>query len=268
MEEACERDGVDVLGSTPYVENNEEKEKLNVEWIVRLALKAGKYLDMHLDYHLDEDKEPMIWSVLNTIKNEKWIGRGGKKITLGHCTRLTYFKSADWERLAREIGQHSVAFVGLPTSDLFMMRTDSRYRGTLHVPEMIEKYGLQAAIGVNNVGNAFTPQGNCDPLTVASLGVGLYSAGTKDDADLLYVCLNCQSKNMSVDFEQECVSSRAKQSIGCFHTSLDLQPGEPADFVLFEKAYSKLRSRKSISEVIYDPSPGRITIRNGVVTNR
>lgn len=69
-----------------------------------------------------------------------------------------------------------------------MMRTDDQYRGTLHIPEMIEEYGLQAAIAVNNVGNAFTPQGNCDPLSVASLGVGLYSRGTLSDMDLLFVC--------------------------------------------------------------------------------
>jgi hypothetical protein len=67
------------------------------------------------------------------------------------------------------------------------MRTHDRYRGTLHIPEMIEEYGLQAAIAVNNVGNAFTPQGNCDPLSVASLGVGLYSRGTLSDMDLLFV---------------------------------------------------------------------------------
>jgi hypothetical protein len=68
-----------------------------------------------------------------------------------------------------------------------MMRTEDRYRGTLHIPEIIEERGLQAAIAVNNVGNAFTPQGNCDPLSVASLGVGLYSRGTIRDMDLLFV---------------------------------------------------------------------------------
>lgn len=68
------------------------------------------------------------------------------------------------------------------------MRTDERYRGTLHIPEMIEEYGFQAAVAVNNVGNAFTPQGNCDPLSIASLGVGLYSRGTLSDMDLLFVC--------------------------------------------------------------------------------
>jgi hypothetical protein len=62
-----------------------------------------------------------------------------------------------------------------------------RFRGTLQVPQMIKRYGTQAALGVNNVGNAFTPQGSCKPLSVACLGVGIYQAGTKLDADILLV---------------------------------------------------------------------------------
>lgn len=51
---------------------------------------------------------------------------------------------------------------------------------------MIKEFELEAAMAVNNVGNAFTPQGNCDPLSIASLGVGLYQAGTKRDSEILY----------------------------------------------------------------------------------
>jgi hypothetical protein len=62
-----------------------------------------------------------------------------------------------------------------------------RVRGTLQVLQMIKKYGLNAAMGINNVGNAFTPQGSCDPLTLASICVGVYQAGTNADAELLLV---------------------------------------------------------------------------------
>jgi hypothetical protein len=89
--------------------------------------------------------------------------------------------------LRNEIGELPVSFVGLPTSDLFMMRTSEGLRGTLPIIKLIKEYGLDAAISVNNVGNAFTPQGNCDPLCLAQLGVGLYQAGTQQDAELLYV---------------------------------------------------------------------------------
>jgi hypothetical protein len=85
-------------------------------------------------------------------------------VTLGHCTRLSRFEEADRCRLKQEISScHlQVSFVGLPTSDLFMMRTDDMVRRILPVVNMVEKHGFDAAIAINNVGNAFTPQGNCD----------------------------------------------------------------------------------------------------------
>ena len=118
----------------------------------------------------------------------------GRTIVLSHCTRLTLFSAEEWHSLRTRVADLPISFIGLPTSDLYMMgRPDEkalsgqRVRGTLQVPEMIEKYDLKGAIGVNNIGNAFTPQGNCDPMSLVSMGVGLYQAGTKKDTELLYV---------------------------------------------------------------------------------
>jgi len=151
-----------------------------------------------------------------------------------------------------------VSFVGLPTSDLFMMgKPDGhegggeRVRGTLQIPQMIRKYGLNGAISINNVGNAFTPQGSCDPLSIASMGVGLYHAGTKADAQLLY----------------ECVSTRAKEAIG--YPMNPFAVGADADFVLFEMSgseqgpLSRQRGRRTLQEVVYDPPKERKTIFRG-----
>jgi cytosine/adenosine deaminase-related metal-dependent hydrolase len=178
---------VEVIGSTPYVEDDEAKSKKNVHWITQLALREKKHLDFHLDYFLEEDKQPLVWYVVETLKRLEWPAKGGKQVAFGHCTRLTRFKEEEWQRLAKDIGKLPVSFVGLPTSDLFMMRTSEGLRGTLPVLQLIEQYGLNAAISINNVGNAFTPQGNCDPLGLAQLAVGVYQAGTKQDAERIYV---------------------------------------------------------------------------------
>lgn len=113
---------------------------------------------------------------------------------LGHCTRLTLFGREELVDLRKSLKELPVSFVGLPTSDLFMMgrpNEDSgggtRVRGTLQIPQMIQNYGFNAAIGINNVGNAFTPHGSCDPLMLASLGVGVYQAGSKADTEILLV---------------------------------------------------------------------------------
>ena len=195
----------DVVGSTPYVEADRSKMEQNVDWLIDLALEHNKHLDFHLDYHLNPDMEPLVWYVVSTLKEKRWTERSSKTVVLGHCTRLSLYKDEEWRKLKEEIADLPISFVGLPTSDLYMMKTEQGHRGTLPVPRLIKDYGLNAAIGMNNIGNAFTPHGCCDPLYLANLGVGLYQAGTVKDAELLY----------------ECVSDRARQAIGCSSVQKD-----------------------------------------------
>ena len=65
-----------------------------------------------------------------------------------------------------------------------------RPRGTLNIPLLTRQYGLSCCLGVNNVGNAFTPFGTGDPLETAGWGVGLYHAGTEADALALYTAVS------------------------------------------------------------------------------
>ena len=188
----------EAVGSTPYVEEDRSKMEQNVDWLIDLALEHDKHLDFHLDYNLDPHVEPLVWHVLKSLKDKDWNRRSTKTIVFGHCTRLTLFSPEEWRRLKDEIGQLPVSFVGLPTSDLYMMKTETGARATLNVPQIIKEYSLNAAIGMNNIGNAFTPQGCCDPLYLANLGVGVYQAGTVQDAEMLY----------------ECISTRARHAIG------------------------------------------------------
>lgn len=200
LDEAASRKGVEVLGSTPYVEDLDEYDRQvrNIEFVIKTAKKYELHLDFHIDYNLDKEKEVMVLRALELLHNLEWPSNRSspdfRTIVFGHCTRLTLFKPAEWSSLRDRIGSLPVSFVGLPTSDLYMMGRPQegdgkgeRVRGTLQILEIIESYGLNGAIGANNVGNAFTPQGNCDPLSLACLGVGLYQAGTKQDADMLLV---------------------------------------------------------------------------------
>lgn len=52
---------------------------------------------------------------------------------------------------------------------------------------MIKKYHINGAIGVDSIENAFKVLGNCDPLSIVSMGVGIYHSRTKTDIELLYV---------------------------------------------------------------------------------
>lgn len=120
MEEAVKMEGVEAVGSAPYVEADAEKMKRNVEWIVEMALREGKHLDLHLDYNLDPAQEPLVWFVIEVLKKKDWMRRAaaGRTIVLGHCTRLTLFGKEEWKRLKIEFGELPLHFVGLPTSGI------------------------------------------------------------------------------------------------------------------------------------------------------
>ena len=124
MQDSGARNSVAVVGSTPYVEKDRAKMRQNVEWMVALAIEQHSNLDFHLDYNLDADEEPMVWYVIETLKDQRWKERNASKtVVLGHCTRLTLFNAEQWKRLQEEIGDLPVSFVGLPNSDMF-----SKYR--------------------------------------------------------------------------------------------------------------------------------------------
>ena len=262
IEEAMSMKGVDVIGSTPYVEGDDNKMRENIDWAVSAALKYGKHLDFHLDYNLNTSQAALTDYAVKILKAQHWNAHTrDKTIVLGHCTRLTLFTAEQWRQLRTHISDLPLSFVGLPTSDIFIMGKPSdeegggqRVRGTLQIPSMIQKYNLQGSIGINNVGNAFTPHGSCDPMGIASMGVGLYQAGTKRDTELLF----------------ECVSTRARAAIGLAKGELGLKEGDYADFVLFcakksedENTAYKARRRNTLQEIIYDPPGERRTVFRG-----
>ena len=263
IRQALSSQKIDTIGSTPYVEADRSRMESNVNWLVDLSIEFNAHLDFHLDYNLDANTEPLIWHVIQALKNKGWKDRTlGRTIVFGHCTRLTLFDSEQWHNLATEImeAELPVSFVGLPTSDLFMMRMNTKpeVRGTLDIITLIREYNLNACIGVNNIGNAFTPQGTCDPLSLACQGVGIYQAGTKRDTELLF----------------ECVSTRARTAIGLSprkRFELDIKVGDDADFVLLgthQDPNDQWRTRKTVSEAVYlyDHGMGRRALRNGKLT--
>ena len=247
---------IDVIGTTPYVESSPEAAKQNIEWAIDRALKLNKHVDFHLDYNLDSNKEALVWHVLQTLKQRSWtVHSTDKRVMLGHCTRLTLLTETEWARLATEIHENElpVSFVGLPTSDIYMASPpktsgdckppQDRPRGTLQVLEMIRRYKLDAVIGVNNVGNSFTPWGLPDPLSLACLGVGIYQAGSQADAELLY----------------ECVSTRARAAIGLSssYSGLCVEQGCRPDLLLIhhrdDTGCGVSRPRTNVAEVVWTP---------------
>lgn len=263
------KDVIDVIGTTPYVEQDEEASRENIQWAIQTALRYSKHLDFHFEYNLnDGDTTEQFNFLIDALLANTWpTGSGAQTVVLGHATRLTQASHSELNLLAERIKNSNlpIHFVGLPTSDLYMMGRPApqdhdaplrSQRGTLNVATMIKEYGLNACISINNVGNAFTPYGSGDPLALASWGVGLYHAGSVDDAKLLY----------------EAVSIRASKAIMCCSESViesfKLEEGNACPRMLLVRNESSLqvcstttgtvmnvpaRARLSIQDVVWDP---------------
>lgn len=281
---------VEALGTTPYVEADQDAAVKNIDFAIQTAIERRLFLDFHLDYHLETPQPPAPGSLLETLLTHliehKWTERASKDrqaVAIGHCTRLTTMDSSVTEGVVSLIKDNRlpVHFVGLPTSDLYMMGRPKgteregpshphwRPRGTMQIPSMIKDWGLDGCMGVNNVGNAFTPSGNGDPLQLASWGVLLYHAGTGADAQVLYGC----------------VSERARRAIGLVQkeelleipNSEDLGKDVPVPGLLVRNSecvevpgrsggeHDRIRvcarQRLSVKDVVWDPPSLRYVLR-------
>ncbi|KAH7884961.1 hypothetical protein F5I97DRAFT_1810368 [Phlebopus sp. FC_14] len=254
--------GISVVGSAPWVEPTLDQAHKNIAHILALAQTHHLHADFHIDYNLDVNAEPMVWETLRQMREVGWTmasttaGHSGRRVTIGHATRLGMFSAEEWARLRKEIDELPLEIVGLPQSDIYMMgrpSTDGRRTvplagRTLDAARVWREHGVRVALSVNNVENAFTPQGYVDPLTLACLGVGLFQVGTEPEwRELL-----------------RAVSTTSKEAIGIqerAHTDNDgLVPrvGDAADFALVHEA-------RRWQSVILSPGFDRTTIVAGKV---
>ncbi|RPB10876.1 Metallo-dependent hydrolase [Morchella conica CCBAS932] len=263
--EACEREGVDAIGSTPYVETTVALAKKNIDWIIDIAMLNKKHLDLHLDHNLSLRNEPLIYHLIHTLKSRSWSTSmpSHLRITLGHCTRLSLFPPYELRQLHELISTDNlpIHFVGVPAVDLYFMGrgpTDgpatgggATERGTLPVIDWIRNYDFDVALGVGNVGNAFTPMGGVDPLGMAAWLGTVYQGGSQADCRVLL----------------ECITTRAKEAIGVMQNQykdddrMAISVGDQADLVIVGQ-----RSRDmGVHELFVEPGYGRIVIKGGKI---
>ncbi|KAI6114171.1 Metallo-dependent hydrolase [Pisolithus sp. B1] len=199
LAKALDHPGVSVVGSAPW----------NIAEILALSKASNLHAHFHMDYNLDAGVEPMVWELIQQMRE---TGRsrattGHKRVTVGHATPLGMFSAEEWTTC------FPLELVSLPQSDLYTMGRPCE-DGTRTVPSG----------PVNNIENAFTPQGYLDPLTLASLGVSVFQVAAEPEwRELLHS-----------------VTVVAKAAIGCDSENTDdnLTPriGDLADFVLIHEA--------------------------------
>ncbi|KXN88246.1 Cytosine deaminase [Leucoagaricus sp. SymC.cos] len=298
--QAMRREGVTVVGSAPYVEPTTEQAKKNIRLIFdavmgsrELAATFHRHIDFHLDYNLDPATEPLIHEVIAQARSYfSLCGRkncsAGPSITIGHATRLQLLTTTEWHDLRAAIGELPITIVGLPQSDMYIQGRAHQGsplgppRSTLRVPYIEKAYGIKVAMAVNNVDNAFTPQGTLDPLSsLVTFGVAIFQAVTPREVRTLIEAVTLTSRRAlgfgskylipvtqstaSGEKDRENVPKAEGDQRGGTQAPIpvDLFPtrGDPADFVV-------LHDNSSLRSAALHPSFERTTIKNGRVVAR
>ncbi|SCV57464.1 related to cytosine deaminase [Fusarium fujikuroi] len=266
---------IEVIGSTPYVESDLEAQNQNIRWAIETALKHGKHLDFHIEFNLQGDGTHMLVfdHVIEELERLNWpTYPGAPTVVFGRATRLTLARHDDLVKLSQKLRETRlpIHFVGLPTSDLYMMGRHgsdgseqseplSRPCGTIMVPKLIQDYGINACLSVNNVGNPFTPHGDGDPLKVASLGVGLFHAGTVEDAKVLYEAISTRA--------MDALNPRAEGhhdmfTLAEYHQTMPMLLYKNEENIEISSVSGSVnvpaRQRLSIQDIVWDPPETRL----------
>ena len=296
LREAASRQDVDVVGSAPYVESlsahdqdslterdskrkQKAQQRRNIEFVFDLAEEFGKHVDFHLDYDLlppgppEDGDESMIPHVLSVASARMWHHRNGRarSVTMGHCTKLSSFSSANIDQLEslsreQESDAPPVSFVALPPSDLYMQGRahaySSRPRATLPLLELAARLPrFNWALGINNVANLFTPQGDADPLALLPAMVGVWQSAKPDDCNLMLAAISSRA-HLAAAIESSYQPPHPDRTAGAEDKAPDGKGRNIwADLVVVDGS-------TSVQEAVCAPGYGRITVKDGQLVAR
>lgn len=169
MEEAI-RLGADVVGGIPHFEFTRDYGAESVRWLMELAHKNDRLVDVHCD-EIDDPESRF----LEVLAAEALRLDYGSRVSASHTCAMGSYDDAYCSRLFRLLKKSGLRFLSMPTESLHLQgRFDSypKRRGITRVPELLDA-GLKVAFGQDSIRDPWYPMGNGNMLR--TLDVGLHA---------------------------------------------------------------------------------------------
>ncbi|MBB5321958.1 cytosine deaminase [Marinobacter oulmenensis] len=169
MEEAI-RLGADVVGGIPHFEFTRDYGAESVRWLVELAHRHDRLVDVHCD-EIDDPESRF----LEVLAAEALRLDYGSRVAASHTCAMGSYNDAYCSRLFRLLKKADLRFLSMPTENLHLQgRFDSypKRRGITRVPELLDA-GLKVAFGQDSIRDPWYPMGNGNLLR--TLDVGLHA---------------------------------------------------------------------------------------------
>ncbi|MFL1485430.1 cytosine deaminase [Marinobacter sp. LN3S78] len=169
MEEAV-RMGADVVGGIPHFEHTRDYGVESVRWLVELAHRHDRLVDVHCD-EIDDPQSRF----LEVLAAEALRLDYGSRVTASHTCAMGSYDDAYCSRLFRLLKKSGLRFLSMPTESLHLQGRFDTYpkrRGITRVPELLDA-GLTVAFGQDSIRDPWYPLGNGNLLR--TLDVGLHA---------------------------------------------------------------------------------------------
>jgi len=188
----------------------------NLELCLANLFELAKKYNVDVDFHVDEGMDPAL-NGIEVMADALLASQYQGHVLCGHVCNLMNYEQARLNVLMDKLAKCNVSICALPSTNLYLQGrlagTPDR-RGITRIREL-KNYGINVAIGTDNVCDAFCPIGRHDPLNSLALGV--------------------VTAHLDPPFDQwlDCITTNASKAIGLSPTFLD---GAAVDKLLMTNA--------------------------------
>lgn len=166
--EQAVKEGADAVGGVPHYEFNQQYGADSVKYLISLAEKYDKLVDVHCDEIDDPNSRNL--EVLATQAYETGLI---DRVTASHTTAMGSYNDAYTYKLFRLLGMAQLNFVSNPLVNMHLggrFDTYPKRRGLTRIKELNEA-GINVSFGEDDVADPWNPLGCGNMLDPLSMGV-------------------------------------------------------------------------------------------------
>ncbi|ABJ67338.1 Dihydroorotase [Pediococcus pentosaceus ATCC 25745] len=232
--------GVDVIGAIPHFEFNRDYGVDSLKYIVELAEKYDKLIDVHCDEIDDPNSRHL--EVLATLAYESGLKN---KVTASHTTAMGSYNDAYVYKLMRLLEMSNINMVCNPLINMHLggrFDTYPKRRGLTRVKELLEN-NVNVSFGEDDIKDPWYPMGDGNMLD--SIHMGIHATQLMGYSQIM------NSYNLTTN-------NGAKTLNVTDHYGIEV--GKPANCLIFntDNFYNELNERK---ELLYSIHNGKIIVK-------
>lgn len=232
--------GVDVIGAIPHFEFNRDYGVDSLKYIVELAEKYDKLIDVHCDEIDDPNSRHL--EVLATLTYESGLKN---KVTASHTTAMGSYNDAYVYKLMRLLEMSNINMVCNPLINMHLggrFDTYPKRRGLTRVKELLEN-NVNVSFGEDDIKDPWYPMGDGNMLD--SIHMGIHATQLMGYSQIM------NSYNLTTN-------NGAKTLNVTDHYGIEV--GKPANCLIFntDNFYNELNERK---ELLYSIHNGKVIVK-------